>query len=79
MTEHEHTHLHSEECAELFAAWRRYHGVAEDTTGAFTPDERLSAARERDMFRRQLDALGCDPEALLTLEDAIFDEDEDDA
>lgn len=69
-----HPHLHTEECAELFAAWRRYHGVAEDTTGAFSLDERLSAARERDMFRRQLDALGCDPRALLALDDLALDD-----
>ncbi len=69
-------HLHAEECADLFLVWRRYYVVAEDTTGAFTLDDRLSASRERDMLRRQLDALGCDPEALLVLDDAAFDEDE---
>ncbi len=69
-------HEHAEECAELFAVWRRYHGVAEDKTGTFTLDERLSAVRERDMFRRQLDALGCDPDALLASEDAALEDDE---
>lgn len=76
MTGHGHTHRHSVECAELFAAWRRYHGVAEDTTGAFTLDEGLSAARERDMFRRQFEALGCDPETLLALDRDASEEDE---
>ena len=65
-------HEHSEACAELFGAWHRYHAVVaavEDASGRFTSDDRLAAARERDMFRRQLDALGCDPEALLVLEE----------
>ena len=62
-------HEHTEACAELFGAWRRYHLVAEAADGGFTTDDRLAAARERDMFRRQLEALGCDPEALLALEE----------
>ena len=69
-------HEHTEECAELYAAWRRYHGVAEDASGVFTTDDRLTAARERDMFERQLRAVGCDPYLLLALED-IETEDED--
>ena len=69
-------HEHTEECAELFAAWRRYHWVAQDTSGRFTSDERLSAARERDMFRRLLDGAGCDPEALLALDNSEDADDE---
>lgn len=73
---YEHAHAHTEECAELFGAWRRYHAVAEDTSGVFTVDDRLAAAHERGMFGRQLDALGCDPLALLVLDEATFlDED----
>ncbi len=69
-------HEHTEECAELYGAWRRYHGVAEDRSGVFTADDRHAAARERDMFARQLRALGCDPLALLALEEAAADEEE---
>jgi hypothetical protein len=61
---------HTEECAELYAAWRRYHGVAEDASGVFTTDDRLAAAHHRDMFARQLTTLGCDPFALLAIEEA---------
>lgn len=71
-------HRHAEDCATLYAAWRRYHGVAADPGGRFAPADRLAAARERDMFGRQLAALGCDPFALLAEEppDASLDEDE---
>lgn len=72
-------HEHTDECADLYAAWRRYHGVAEDVTGAFTPDDRLNAARERDMFARQLAGAGCDPYALLTMEQAEAAVGDDDA
>src|SRR5690606_8860821 len=68
-------HDHTDECAELYAAWRRYDVVAEDASGAFTLDERLAAARERDMFARQLTGLRCDPYELLALEDAAAAED----
>jgi len=61
-------HEHVDECAELYAAWRRYHGVAEDASGAFTKDDRLNAARERAMLARLLAGAGCDPYALLTME-----------
>lgn len=66
-------HEHTGECAELYAAWRRYHGVAEDRAGVFTADDRLAAARERDMFARQLRALGCDPFVLLAVEEDAGD------
>lgn len=56
-------HQHTEECLALFEAWRRYHAVAADDS--FAPADRQAAARERDMFGRQLGALGCDPLALL--------------
>ncbi len=57
----------------MFDVWRRYHWVAEDDAGRFSPEERGAAARERDMFRRQLDALGCDPVALLALAEVPTD------
>lgn len=70
-------HEHVDECAELYAAWRRYHGVVADASGAFTEDDRLNAARERDMFARQLAGAGCDPYALLAIEQAEDDAGED--
>jgi hypothetical protein len=70
-------HEHTQECAELFGVWRRYHGVAADASGVFTSDDRAAAAHERDMLGRQLTAAGCDPFTLLALED--IEEAEDDA
>ncbi|MGE3855461.1 MAG: hypothetical protein AB7G21_00740 [Dehalococcoidia bacterium] len=61
-------HEHTQECAELYAAWLRYHRVAEDESGLFSDDDRASAARERDMFERQMRAVTCDPFMLLALE-----------
>ena len=58
-------HQHAEDCLALFAEWRRYHLVAADETGDIEEMDRQGAARERDMFGRQLAALGCDPHALL--------------
>ena len=71
-------HEHTEECAELYGAWRRYHGVAEDAQGVFTLDDRMAAARERDMFARQLRSLGCDPFVLFAIEADAEDAAEDD-
>ena len=42
--------------------------MAEDASGAFAQDDRLNAARERDMFSRLLAGAGCDPYALLAFE-----------
>ncbi|MFA7248191.1 MAG: hypothetical protein WC273_00995 [Dehalococcoidia bacterium] len=64
-------HEHTEECASLFREWLRYHLVVIDESGRLSPDERRAAVRERDMFRRQLDGLGCDPAALLAQEAAL--------
>ena len=61
-------HAHTEECAQLYAEWRRYHAVVLDPRGQYARGERLAAARERDMFERQLQALGCSGEALRRLE-----------
>jgi len=72
-------HEHTQECAELFAVWRRYHGVAEDASGVFTSDDRAAAAHQRDMLGRQLTVAGCDPFTLLAFEDAEADDGEADA
>ena len=61
-------HEHSEQCARLYAEWRRYHAVVLDPRGQYARPEQLAAARERDMFERQLRALGCSGEALRRLE-----------
>ena len=61
-------HEHTEECARLYAEWRRYHAVVLDASGRFTRAEVLAAVREREMFERQLRALGCSGEALRRLE-----------
>lgn len=72
-------HEHTQECAELYAAWLRYHRVAEDDSGRFSDDDRASAVRERDMFERQMRAVTCDPFTLLALEaaDDLDDPDEE--
>lgn len=61
-------HEHSEECARLYAEWRRYHAVVLDPAGRYARPERLAAARERAMFERQLVAIGCSGEALRRIE-----------
>ena len=61
-------HEHSEECARLYAEWKRYHAPVGDTTGRFARDEVLNARRTRDMFEGQLRAIGCSGEALRRLE-----------
>ena len=63
-------HAHSEECGELYAEWRRYHAVVQDTTGRFNRNELLLALRERNAFERQLRAIGCSGEALRRIERA---------
>ena len=61
-------HEHSEECAQLYAEWKRYHAPVVDTLGRFSRGEVLNARRTRDMFERQLRAIGCSGEALRRLE-----------
>ena len=61
-------HEHTEDCARLYAEWRRYHAVVLDPAGRYARDDRLAAARERDMFERQLRAIGCSGEAMRRLE-----------
>lgn len=61
-------HEHSEECAQLYAEWKRYHAVVQDTTGRFDRSQLLLALRERDAFERQLRAIGCSGEALRRIE-----------
>ncbi len=58
-------HEHDDECRALFAEWHRYHAVAADEDGRFEAADRQTAAHQRDMFGRQLAAIGCDPWALL--------------
>ncbi len=67
-------HQHAADCLALFAEWRRYHLVAVDETSDIEEMDRQSAARERDMFGRQLAALGCDPHALLAAMNEAGDE-----
>ena len=61
-------HEHAEECAQLYAEWRRCHAVTLDPRGQYTRGERLAAIRERVLFERQLRVLGCSGEALRRLE-----------
>lgn len=56
-------HEHAEECAALYGEWLRYHAAVVDTSGRFSRGQVLEAMRERDMFERQLRALGCSGEA----------------
>ena len=61
-------HEHTEECAQLYREWKRYHAVVVDMTSRFSRNELLQAVRERDAFERQLRAIGCSGEALRRLE-----------
>jgi hypothetical protein len=61
-------HEHTQECAVLYAEWKRLHEAVLDPRGRYTRDQRLQAHREREMFERQLRALGCSGEALRRLE-----------
>ena len=57
-------HEHGDDCLALYREWRRYHAVVVDTSGRFDRDALLSARHAREMFERQLRALGCSGEAL---------------
>ena len=57
------THEHAEECEALYREWSRYDAVASDTSGRIDANTRGNARRERDMFARQLRAMGCSREA----------------
>jgi hypothetical protein len=61
-------HEHTEECAVLYREWKRYHAVVQDTTGRFDRNALLLARRERELFERQLRAIGCSGEALRRIE-----------
>ncbi|MPZ99272.1 MAG: hypothetical protein GEU80_08010 [Dehalococcoidia bacterium] len=61
-------HEHTEDCARLYAEWKRYHVVVMDSRGQFPRDQRLLAHREREMLERQLRAIGCSGEALRRIE-----------
>ena len=61
-------HEHGDECLALYGEWRRYHAVVVDTSGRFGRAELLAARHEREMFERQLLALGCSGEALRRAE-----------
>jgi hypothetical protein len=61
-------HEHTEECAQLYAEWKRYHAVVQDMAGRFSRQDVLNARRERELFERQLRAIGCSGEALRRIE-----------
>ncbi len=61
-------HEHTDECRALYAEWKRYHGVVQDMSGRFTRQHVLEAIHTRDMFGRQLAAIGCSGEALRRIE-----------
>lgn len=61
-------HEHSEECRALYAEWRRYHAVVQDMSGRFNRNEVLEAIHTRDMFERQMRAIGCSGEAIRKIE-----------
>lgn len=61
-------HEHGVECQSLYAEWKRYHAVVQDMSGQFTRPQLLEAIHTRDMFGRQLIALGCSGEALRRIE-----------
>ena len=57
------THDHDEECEALLREWSRYDAVASDASGRIDANTIGNARRERDMFARQLRAMGCSREA----------------
>lgn len=57
-------HEHTEDCLSLYREWRRYHAVVQDMRGIFTRPQVLEAIHTRDMFDRQMQALGCSGEAM---------------
>ena len=61
-------HEHTEDCRALYREWKRYHAVVQDMSGAFTRNQVLEAIHTRDMFERQLRALGCSGEAMRRIE-----------
>lgn len=61
-------HEHTEDCRAFYLEWKRYHAVVQDMTGAFSRNEVLEAIHTRDMFDRQLRAIGCSGEALRRIE-----------
>lgn len=61
-------HEHSEECAALYAEWRRHHVVVMDVRGRFSRQDILAAHREREKFEHQLRLIGCSGEALRRLQ-----------
>ena len=61
-------HEHNEDCLALYREWKRYHAVVQDMSGAFTRNQVLEAIHTRDMFERQLRALGCSGEAMRRIE-----------
>ena len=61
-------HEHTDECWALYAEWKRYHAVVVDMSGGFTRAQVLEARHTRDMFERQLRALGCSGEAIRRVE-----------
>ncbi len=56
-------HEHTDECRRLYAEWLRY-DTAAGGSGRFTAGQVQEALREREMFERQLHAVGCSSEAI---------------
>ena len=61
-------HEHSDECQSLYREWKRYHAVVQDMSGIFTRNQVLEAIHTRDMFERQMVAIGCSGEVLRRIE-----------
>jgi hypothetical protein len=61
-------HEHTEDCARLYAEWKRYHAVVMDAGGRFTRQDVLAARHEREKYERQLRLLGCSGERLRRIE-----------
>ena len=57
------THAHDAECDALYREWQRYDAAVRNDGGYLDGNTVQNARRERDMFERQLRAIGCSGEA----------------
>ena len=57
-------HEHTDECRRLYAEWLRYDSAVSGAPGGFTVAQAQEALRERELFERQLHAVGCSSEAI---------------
>ena len=57
-------HEHTEQCRRLYAEWLRYDAAVSGDPGLFTAGQVQEAFRERELFERQLHAVGCSSEAI---------------